>query len=321
MTTINWRENLPPAAFSDLPETNDPEALFFLHGFAPTPEGLPPPLPDPEAMRIAWLPWVKDWYGDEKYYELEGCHRHGGTYECPAGGERHRFPRACNLTTCPVHGSRKLKRAWMKRLKHMAGPLVLAEWHPPVPTDDFAGIRKQAEKWRRGKIEGGAHWVRYARDESGNLTTLMLFVLQEVENLPLELTIVRAGVTNDDALAWLQRHYTDECALAQSRDEMVTIMEAQHRLQPFGPDRKRWEEKSEHEHSESTPRAEVEFLHLDDSTNYLGVETQPRPAPTKQVLCPIHGVPMKYLGLIGPLSEYTYDPKYDTWVQYAKGGP
>jgi hypothetical protein len=149
----------------------------------------------------------------------------------------------------------------------------------------------------------------------------MLFVLQEVENLPLELTIVRAGVTNDDALAWLQRHYIDECALAATRNEMVTIMEAHHRLQPFGPDRKRWEEKTEHAHSEPETRAESGDSDPNEDTHTLR-DRNSTSAPAKQpVLCPIHGVPMKYLGLVGPLSEYTYDPKYDTWVQYGKGGP
>jgi hypothetical protein len=164
MTTWKVIEaTLPAAAFSNLPETNDPEALFFLHGFAPIPEGLPPPPSDPEELRQRWLPHVKNWFGEEKYYELEGCHKHGGTYLCPAGGERHRFGRPCNLTTCPIHGPRKLRRQWMRRLKNLRGPLVLAEWRPAAPyegdLDDFAGIRKQGEKWRRGKISGGAHWV------------------------------------------------------------------------------------------------------------------------------------------------------------------
>jgi hypothetical protein len=94
------------------------------------PPAQPDPTPDPEAIRERWLPLIKEWYGEsDKYYELASCHKHGGTYECPYG-EKHRFPRACNLTSCPIHGSRKLKRSFKKKLKYLSGPLTLAEWRP-----------------------------------------------------------------------------------------------------------------------------------------------------------------------------------------------
>jgi hypothetical protein len=287
-----------------------PEQAFWLE---PPKVAEPEPEPViPEAIRRLWLPWIRDCYGDEKYYELEGCNKHGGTWQCPEG-ERHRFPRACSLTTCPIHGPRKLKKFWMKRLKNMRGPLILAEWRRE--SRDFADIRDQGEKWRRGKLEGGAHWVRYERRDRV-LVPVMLFVLQEGARMPDGLTIARDGETNEGALRWLQQHYLEELALAENAEEMAMIIDAQHRLQPFGPDRKRWEEKESHEHFAA---AETEPIRLSDPIE-SGEDTRVRKSTSSSskqpVLCPIHGVPMKYLGFVGPLSEFTYDPKYDTWVQY-----
>jgi hypothetical protein len=307
-----------------MPETITREAFtneraFFLDWWPvePSVQESPPP-PDPEAVRERCLPLIKQWYGEsDKYYELGSCHKQGMTYECPHG-EKHRFPRACALTSCPIHGPRKLKRSWKKKLRHLPGPLVLAEWRPSETdaSDSFSAIRKAAEKWRRKRITSGVHWVRYER-KGDTLSALMLFVLPEYE--PTDgLTVISDGATNDAALRWLQRHYLAELTLAETAEELATILEAQHRLQPFGADSKKWKERGEEYdqdlHGESTAQADVEFLHLENSTDPLGVETQRPAPPRKPVMCPIHHVEMKYTGIIGPMSEYRYVPEYDCWV-------
>jgi hypothetical protein len=293
-----------------------PEQAFWLE--PPIVTELKPEPVNPETIRRLWLPWIRDWYGDEKYYEMEGCHKHGGTWECPEG-ERHRFPRACSLTTCPIHGPRKLKKFWMKRLKNMRGPLILAEWRPAREAKDFADIRDQGEKWRRGKLEGGAHWVRYERRDRV-LVPVMLFVLQEGARMPEGLTIIGDGETSEGALRWLQQHYLEELALAESAEEMAMIIDAMHRLQPFGPDRQRWAEQADeyHQnmHGEVSPKADNTTFYTEEDGKDSMVRKSTSPPARQPVKCPIHGVPMNYLGMVGPLSEFTYDPKYDTWVQY-----
>jgi hypothetical protein len=299
--------------------TTAPEILFWTAGWAARPQveeiNLPPA--DPEDIRQRWPPLIKQWYGEsDKHYELAGCHKHGGTYECPHG-ERHRFPRACALTSCPIHGPRKLKRSWKKKLKHLPGPLTLAEWRPESNQGlDFTTIRKAAEKWRRKRITSGVHWVRYER-RNRVLTPVMLFVLPEYEPT-YGLTVISDSATNDDALRWLQQQYLDELSLTETAEELATILEAQHRLQPFGADSAKWKEKGEEDnqdlHCESRAQADIEFLHQETHIDPSGVETQRPAAPRKTVMCPIHHVEMKYTGIVGPMSEYKYLPRYDTWV-------
>jgi hypothetical protein len=131
-------------------------------------------------------------------------------------------------------------------------------------------------------------------------------------------------VTNEDALAWLQRHYLEEIATAETGEEVVMILNAQHRLQPFGPDRKAWAEKPEESphgaHGEPEDPPERWESAPKDQEDSRCRNSPPKPA-RKPVLCPIHRVEMEYLGFVGPLSEFTYDRQYDTWVQWPKGGP
>jgi hypothetical protein len=275
------------------------------------------PSPNPEELRRRWLPWVEYWYGPEKARDFQGCLKHGMTYECPTGGERHRFGRPCSLTTCPTHGLRKLTRSWMKKFKHLDGPLVLAEWRPTTPyqgdKNDFAGIRKQGEKWRRSKIEGGGHWVRYERKPGGSLGTVMLFWLQEAVHIPGDLKVVAHGAGNRDALEWLKRHHLDEIDCAENHEEMAMIMSAEHRLQPFGPDRTRWKEQPQqhsHESESSEPGATSAPKSKEgDAGSDYRCRNSPSGDGKREVICPIHGTPMRSLGFIGRLHEYTYDAR------------